>query len=444
MQPVEGVMVTEAVAAQPRTPLPAVIVDQQPPALDADLVAEGAGLLSIRSVYDIMGVDQARTTAGTATSIANVSNPSLAQYGSRLARFVRIEKPVSIPDDDDIADPDNSAFGPTGVMREIVAYAPVEPDGSVRMKVPANVAFQISVLDANGRRFSPVHRSWLQVRPGEVLECNGCHVRNAATATTTPMVHGRKGLFNAVNAGATATGPLPRRRHVDFVRRRRHHGARALTCRLFVHRPDHDDRTLRPAVDHAERQRRLRRDLEASRAAHRFVLVQLSTVDDGHARPTSAASRSGLRPAASPCTTPTIGTRPGHIHPLWSVARVPADPPESIPMPTASSNLPVDLHELPQPREPSLRPVQLPAASLELDDEVSNEDALQLRAYRQLLFPAARARDRWRRGRAALGAPARRQRQPRARRQRQPGVHDSYARRRQWPRAMRAARGSST
>jgi hypothetical protein len=208
MQPVEGIMVTEAVAAQPRTPLPAVIVDQQPPALDADLVAEGAGLLSIRSVYDIMGVDQARTTAGTATSIANVSNPSLAQYNSRLARFVRIEKPVSIPDDDDIADPDNSAFGPTGVMREIVAYAPVEPDGSVRMKVPANVAFQISVLDANGRRFSPVHRSWLQVRPGEVMECNGCHVRNAATATTTPMVHGRKGLFNAVNTGAPA-GPFP-------------------------------------------------------------------------------------------------------------------------------------------------------------------------------------------------------------------------------------------
>ena len=30
---------------------------------------------------------------------------------------------------------------------------------------------------------------------------------------------------------------------------------------------------------------------------------------------------------------------------------------------------------------------QLPAASLELTDEVSDEDALQLRAYRQLLFP---------------------------------------------------------
>ena len=57
MPPIEGVMVTEAIAAQPRVPLPAVILDKVAPLdLDADLVAEGAGLLSIRSVYDIMGV----------------------------------------------------------------------------------------------------------------------------------------------------------------------------------------------------------------------------------------------------------------------------------------------------------------------------------------------------------------------------------------------------
>ncbi|HKW83082.1 MAG TPA: hypothetical protein VJN68_04945, partial [Burkholderiaceae bacterium] len=111
MPPVEGVMVTEAVAAQPRVPLPAVILDKQAPLdLDADLVAEGAGLLDIRSVYDIMGVDQARTNNNAATTIAAVSNPTTAQYAQRQARFVRIEKPVSIPDDDDIADPDNSAF----------------------------------------------------------------------------------------------------------------------------------------------------------------------------------------------------------------------------------------------------------------------------------------------------------------------------------------------
>src|SRR4030095_4905889 len=146
----------------------------------------------------------ARTTAGTATSIANVSNPSTATYAARMVRFVRIEKPVSLPDDDDIADPDNSAFGPAGVMREIVAYAPVEPDGSGRMKVPGNIAVQHSPPEVNGRNVGPVHRSWLSVRPGEVLECNGCHTRSTAN-NAVARSHGRKGSFNAFYAGATAT-----------------------------------------------------------------------------------------------------------------------------------------------------------------------------------------------------------------------------------------------
>ncbi|HEX6398041.1 MAG TPA: hypothetical protein VFZ95_11500, partial [Steroidobacteraceae bacterium] len=208
MAPVEGIMVTEAIAAQPRNPLPGVILDKKPP-VDAnpDWVSEGVGVLSIRSVYDIMGVDQARTDSGTATSIANVSNPTLAQYAQRQVRFVRIEKPVSLPDDDDIADPDNSAFGPTGMMREIVAYAPVEPDGSVRMKIPANIAFTISLLDVNGRRVNNAnpHRAWLSLRPGELMECNGCHVRSTANGAVARS-HGRKGSFNPVYAGATATG----------------------------------------------------------------------------------------------------------------------------------------------------------------------------------------------------------------------------------------------
>jgi len=168
MAPVEGVMVTEAVVAQPRNPPPAVIVDKQAPTdLNPDLVAEGAGLLDIRSVYDVMGLDQAKLASGTASSIASVSNPTNAAYVQRQVRFVRIVKPVSLPDDDDIADPDNSAFGPTGRMKEIVAYAPVEPDGSVRMKVPANVAFQISLLDANGRSIGSEQPSWLWCGPAK-------------------------------------------------------------------------------------------------------------------------------------------------------------------------------------------------------------------------------------------------------------------------------------
>jgi hypothetical protein len=70
----------------------------------------------------------------------------------------------------------------------------------VRVKVPANVAFQISVLDANARRLPqfPQHRAWLQVRPGEVLQCNGCHNATAPNSTTS---HGRGGLFASANLG---------------------------------------------------------------------------------------------------------------------------------------------------------------------------------------------------------------------------------------------------
>ncbi len=380
MQPVEGVMVTEAIAAQPRTPLPAVILDKKPPLdVDADLVAEGAGLLSIRSVYDIMGVDQARLNSGTATSIANVSNPSLTQYANRQARFIRIEKPVSIPDDDDIADPDNSAFGPTGVMREIVGYAPVEPDGSVRMKVPANIAFQISILDINGRRVSPVHRSWLHVRPGEVLECNGCHVRTG----TTPMVHGRKGLFNSVYAGATATGgafpgtvnTISPEAGDTMARARSRNGSSCIEPITLVERcgPQAITPSANVVYDEIWKPAALPTDSFA------YNYQQLTPPF-----PTN--------PSCFPVWSPTcritihyvtIGARLGHIHQLWSLPRPTAGITDPV---TGAVTYPQTCSNCHNRINPADMTVQLPAASLELDDEVSNEDALQLRAYRQMLF----------------------------------------------------------
>ena len=380
MPPVEGVMVTEAVAAQPRTPLPAVILDKKPPLdVDADLVAEGAGLLSIRSVYDIMGVDQARLNNGTATSIANVSNPSLTQYANRQARFIRIEKPVSIPDDDDIADPDNSAFGPTGVMREIVGYAPVEPDGSVRMKVPANIAFQISILDINGRRVSPVHRSWLHVRPGEVLECNGCHVRTG----TTPMVHGRKGLFNSVYAGATATGgafpgtvnTISPEAGDTMARARSRNGSSCIEPTTLVERCG--PQAITPSAN-----------------------VVYDEIWNPAALPTDSFAYNyqqltppfPTNPSCFPVWAPTcritihyatIGARLGHIHPMWSMPRPTAGVTDPV---TGVVTYPQTCSSCHNRINPADMTVQLPAASLELDDEISNEDALQLRAYREMLF----------------------------------------------------------
>jgi hypothetical protein len=194
LTPTENVMITDVVAAQPRA-LPAVILDQVivPGSNESTFVSEGVGVLSIKSVYDFDGVPT--------QNIATVRGLPAAQ---RPARFIRIEKPVSQPDDD-VRDIDNAAFGVTGFMREILGYAPIEPDGSVKIKVPANVAFQFSIVDANGRRVPgfPGHSNWLQLRPGETRECNGCH--QPATPQN-PRSHGRNGLFASANAGAPATG----------------------------------------------------------------------------------------------------------------------------------------------------------------------------------------------------------------------------------------------
>ena len=200
MTPTEAVMITDVVAAQPRA-LPPVILDKQALAADFDpsFISEGVGVLSIKSVYDFDGVD---TATPSIAGLADGTTPA----AQRPARFIRLEKPVSQPDND-VRDIANAAFGVTPYMREILGYAPIEPDGSVKIKVPANVAFQFSILDADGRRIWPVHSNWLQLRPGEVRECNGCH--QPATAQI-PRSHGRSGLFASVNPGAPATGqPFP-------------------------------------------------------------------------------------------------------------------------------------------------------------------------------------------------------------------------------------------
>src|SRR6185503_3859073 len=117
------------------------------------------------------------------------------------ARFLRIEKAVAIPDEDTV-DLDDTAFGPNiqQGMREVIGYVPIEPDGSVRVKVPANAALSLSVLDGNSRRISARHQNWIQVVPGQELSCNGCHVPASG------LSHGRSTAFNAAYAGAPSTG----------------------------------------------------------------------------------------------------------------------------------------------------------------------------------------------------------------------------------------------
>jgi len=198
--PKEGVIYTEVVAADGRAAPPILYDKETTGELNPTLVSEQAGLLSIRSVYDMDGLDTA------VPDLATVADPAQTLAADRLPRFLRLIKPVTIPDRD-VLDFPNSAYGRTTAygMREVIGYAPVEPDGSVQVRVPANVPVSFEVLDADGRKIAQNHPFWLQFRPGEVIACNGCH------DPASPLPHGRLSAAPpSVNAGAPGGGlPFP-------------------------------------------------------------------------------------------------------------------------------------------------------------------------------------------------------------------------------------------
>jgi hypothetical protein len=193
---VSGFVFDEAVIMKSRsTPIiegPATLGAQE-----QQLASDGFGVIHIKSVYDFDGID---------TSSAGIDVMAQTTPEQRPQRFVRIEKPTSIPSDE-VRDFDNTAYGRSSaqLMREIIGYAPIEPDGSVKVAVPANIAFAISVLDENGKRTSQRHQNWLQLAPGETIACIGCHTANSQ------VPHGRSDAqVTAVNQGAVTTGaPFP-------------------------------------------------------------------------------------------------------------------------------------------------------------------------------------------------------------------------------------------
>jgi hypothetical protein len=196
VKPREGVIFTDAVIAVART-VPTIRHDKTAGIdLDPTLVSEKAGLLHIRSVYDLDGVDTADP------DIPTLADPSQTPAALRPARFLRLIKQVTIPDDEVLEFP-NSAFGATAQfgMREVIGYAPIEPDGSVQVMVPANVPVSFSILDGDGRRIDQPHGFWLQFRPGEVVTCAGCH------AGDNPLPHGRLSAAPpSVNSGSAGSG----------------------------------------------------------------------------------------------------------------------------------------------------------------------------------------------------------------------------------------------
>jgi len=359
----EGVLIGDVVAAQPRSN-PQVIIDKTPGVdLDADLVSQDVGILNIRSVYDIGGIDTA------VPNIESLADPAQATADQRPARFLRIEKAVPLPDDD-VLDFANTAFGRSAQqgMREILGYAPIEPDGSVRVKVPARVPFAVSVLDANGRRMTARHQNWLQVLPGDELRCNGCH------APASNLSHGRADSFDSVYAGATATVvPFPNTDpalFTDFAETMAETRSR-ISCIT-------DCAALDPSVD------LIYDDIwtdEAAAGRLRDPSFSYSYFDLNTPRPLSPACDEVTEAWSSRCRI--VINYAQHIHPIWMLPRPVFDnnmPPNQIGDNTcavAGCHTQVD----------AMAGMQEPAAQLDLTDGPSQDEADHLNTYRELLFP---------------------------------------------------------
>jgi Hydrazine synthase alpha subunit middle domain/WD40-like Beta Propeller Repeat len=352
----EGVFIADVVAAQPR-PMPPVIIDlDQGGGGDTDWMTEGVGVINIRSVYDLDGVDVATP------SIEGLADPAIATADQRPARFVRFVKAVSIPDDD-LVDLNNTAFGPNirQGMREIIGYAPVEPDGSVRVKVPANVALAIDVLDADGHRIFPRHQNWLQVRPGQELRCNGCHDPQSG------LSHGNMASFNAVYAGAQTTGvPFPN------------------TVNTLV--PDFGD-TM------AETRTRVSCQTDCAALDLSFDLIYQDVWTDPAVRAPDAEIRYAYSGLSTPA--PTLATCMStwtnncravinyetHIHPLWALPRQILDVDgvtvlQDNTCQNSGCHAPLD----------AMNMTAVPAAQLDLTDGLSPDQMDHFNSYRELLF----------------------------------------------------------
>ncbi len=192
--PPKGFMYTDPVAIQPRAEPNAT----EPTAVDPALAAEGLALIEVRSVYDTDGLGRMAEgmlaptdlPAGCSVGIARTKPSDMLDTRAQVADLVRLKDPADLAyacaparlvrATRAVAPPSNSmgvrsAIGETDFEQvQILGYAPIEPDGSFKLHVPADVPLALSVLDAKGRSIQ-THLNWIQVRPGERRTCDGCH-----------------------------------------------------------------------------------------------------------------------------------------------------------------------------------------------------------------------------------------------------------------------------
>jgi len=293
--PPSGFMYTHPVAIMARTE-PAVTT---PTALDSTLAAQKMGVLDVRSVYDTDSLGRMGSAvlaapdllSGCTTEIAltppsdpsdnrplvadliHMKDPANPDYRCAPAVFIRAVRAVAPPADTTGM---RTAIGETEFeMTQILGYAPIQPDGSFKLTVPADTPIALSVIDSQGRAFQ-THTNWIQVRPGELRTCDGCH---------SP----RRGA--AINSGATA----------DSV------PAAWLPAMQSAHQ---SGETMAETL--------YRLNSTANQLAPDPATTDQWAASSAQARPTLALSYTGV---TSPPSNGIINY-PDHIQPIWSANRV--------------------------------------------------------------------------------------------------------------------------
>lgn len=354
--PEAGFIYTDVAIAQSRARPTAIVDGALSGNFDPALISADAGILKIRSVYDINGVDTA------VPDISSLADPAITLADQRPARFLRLYKAVGIPDDMTL-DFDNSAFGVSVQfgMREIVGYAPVEPDGSVMTKIPADTPITFDVVDKSGRRIGLRHRNWVQVRPGETVACNGCHTNAVGES------HGRSDAFASIYSGASGNGvPFPNTDPLAYP-------TINMGDTMAEARVNADAAALNPQVD--------------------LVYDDVWTYPADAGRPADASFSVRYAdlvltppPEITSCLPWTVGCRvlinyETHIQPLWDVSRPVIDP---VTMLETDNHRCTNCHALRDPMNQLIDPVD--RGQLELTSIASAAQPLHFVSYRELLF----------------------------------------------------------
>jgi hypothetical protein len=158
----------------------------------------GVGIPTVTSIPSNPALNQCYVSKVGAADICRLKDPAQTTAAQRPARFIRVTR--AVPTQSGIS---RAAIGETDFeMQQILGYVPIEPDGSFRIEVPADTPLGLAVVDSSGRAFQ-THTSWIQVRPGEIRTCHGCHSPRRDNAINVAPVTGyHANVLDAMAAAA--------------------------------------------------------------------------------------------------------------------------------------------------------------------------------------------------------------------------------------------------